>query len=372
MFVDPDLEPGFPVKSLHTAGTYQVVPIHTLVGNIDNDPNLEIVVTGLANGPLYAWKSDGSSVPGWPVQSWGAAYAVMGDLNSQTQGLETFAVHYGEVKAAYSGSGNFLTGWPQFTGGIKGPVTVDLDGDGQDEIILQNSILKADGSPFSGSPVMSPFGTQFAVADLDGDGELEIVSSGWGGGLFAHRKNGTPVSGFPVAFNGILIDFPAIGDVDGDGKPEIILVGHEGTQPAVFVFSSNGQIKRSMPVPGTVIYGSAPALADLDGDGFPEIIVQFNEGLIVFRGDGTLFPGWPVVWGSNYWNLSAAPVVGDVDGDGLPDIVVATSFGGDCCRGELRVYNRNGSLHERFPKSLNIGSGAVPAIADIDLDDEMK
>jgi hypothetical protein len=63
---DSDLEPGFPVKAINTGGTYQGGPvIHTLVGNIDSDLNLEIVVTGLATGPLYAWNSDGSPVTGW-------------------------------------------------------------------------------------------------------------------------------------------------------------------------------------------------------------------------------------------------------------------------------------------------------------------
>jgi len=65
---DPDLEPGFPVQTLHRAGTYgsgQI--IHTLVGNIDDEPTAEILVTGLARGPLYAWNSDGTLQSGWPV-----------------------------------------------------------------------------------------------------------------------------------------------------------------------------------------------------------------------------------------------------------------------------------------------------------------
>ena len=48
-------------RGLHGPGTYcGGSAIHTLVGNIDNDPKLEIIVTGLATGPLYAWHSDGS------------------------------------------------------------------------------------------------------------------------------------------------------------------------------------------------------------------------------------------------------------------------------------------------------------------------
>src|SRR5262245_23168119 len=77
---DPDLEPGFPVQTFHTAGSYHAGPaIHTLVGNIDADPNLEIIVTSLAGGRLYAFKSNGSTVSGWPiVQSAGAGYIALG------------------------------------------------------------------------------------------------------------------------------------------------------------------------------------------------------------------------------------------------------------------------------------------------------
>lgn len=369
MVIDTDLELGFPVKTLHTAGTYQGgQSVHTLVGNIDDDPNLEIVVTGVANGPLYAWKSDGSRVAGWPVQTSGAAYAVMGEFSPQTPGYEVFAVHYGDVRAAYLGSGAFLGGWPQGVGGIKVPVAVDLDRDGIDEIVLHGTILKSDGSHFPGSPFANPTGTQPAVVDLDGDGVLDIITTGWGGWLFAHHQNGNPMRGFPVPFSGTVTDFPAIGDVDGDGKPEIVVIGRLDTQLAVIIVSNEGTIKRSMPLTGTILHGDAPALADLDGDGLPEIIAQVNEGLYVFRGDGSTFPGWPVMWGDKYWLVSASPVVGDVDGDGLPDIVVITSLGGNCCFGEVRLYNRNGTLHGRFPKTLKIGSGAVPAIADIDRD----
>jgi hypothetical protein len=84
-----------------------------------------------------------------------------------------------------------------------------------------------------------------------------------------------------------------------------------------------------------------------------------------------MFPGWPVNWGpdpNRYWAFNSAPVVGDVDGDGLPDIVVCIQFSGNSEDGEVRVYNRNGTLHPSFPKTQKIGFGAVPAIADLDLD----
>src|SRR5204863_7862770 len=79
---DADLKPGFPIQTWHGAGSYQAGQgLHVLVGNIDADPALEIVVTGLAGGPLYAFKADGSAVPGWPVLELpGAAYPALGRL----------------------------------------------------------------------------------------------------------------------------------------------------------------------------------------------------------------------------------------------------------------------------------------------------
>src|SRR5436190_7355178 len=93
---DPDLEPGYPVQALETAGSYHSGPaVHVQVGNIDADPTLEIVATALSNGPLYAWSADGSPEPGWPVSTNGAAYPAMGELSADSPGLEVFSGTWG-------------------------------------------------------------------------------------------------------------------------------------------------------------------------------------------------------------------------------------------------------------------------------------
>jgi hypothetical protein len=61
-------------------------------------------------------------------------------------------------------------------------------------------------------------------------------------------------------------------------------------------------------------------------------------------------------------------VVGDVTGDGRPDIALTTQQAGSSTNGDVRLYGATGVPHPRFPKALPIGGGAVPAIADIDLD----
>src|SRR5262249_1114374 len=131
----------------------------------------------------------------------------------------------------------------------------------------------------------------------------------------------------------------------------------------------NGALKRTMAAAGDFAYGTAPALADLDGDGIPEILVQTDTALNVWKGDGSVFPGWPVSLGASIWLKNTSPVVGDVDGDGQPDIV-ALALNNSSNAGDVLVFHANGTLvGPAFPKHLaGLGSGAVPAIADIDLD----
>ena len=382
------LKPGFPVQAFAGAGSYHGGPaIHVLVGNIDADPRLEILVTGLAQGPLHAWKSDGTPAPGWPaLDPPGAAYPALGQLSLTDPGLEVFSGHFASPSrlGAHSGSGAALPGWPRNSANYVAspPSLASIDGSGFDTIFTEEEDWKlhayrADGTILPGWPATTFVGGQErhtpAIADLDGDGIPEIVTasgsvSPGGVSLLAYRRNGTLVPGFPVSFNGHVDTYPVIGDVDGDGQLDIVVAGRVGSGDGVYIFSANGTLKRTMQASGSVYYGTALALADLDGDGIPEIIMQTNSAVNAWKGDGSIFPGWPVQVGPNTWLGNAGPVVGDVDGDGRPDIVVlAIQNSGNA--GDVLVFHANGTLLPGFPIHLaGLGSGAVPAIADIDLD----
>ncbi len=385
--VDGDLMGGFPVKAWHGGGSYTGGPvIHTLVTNANGTTGQQIFVTSTASGPLNAWDATGAPLSGWPIFTSGAVYPAAAKLSS-SNGNDIASGSWGVPGwlSANNSAAAFLPGWPRYSANYvtSPPASADIDGDGVDEIFIGEEDWKlhayrADGTPLSGWPVNFSSGGQTrhtpAIADLFGDGKLEIATTSGSispGGVTLNvlHSDGSAVSGFPVSFSAPNNPFPAIGDVDGDGKPEIIVVG---SGPTVLIYGNNGVLKRSIPLTGTVSYGAAPALADLDGDGIPEIIVQTNEALNVVRGDGSTYPGWPVSWGSGYWAGNSAPVVGDVDGDGIADIVVTSQSAGSGTNGVVRVYRRDGSSHPHFPKTLPIGAGAVPTIADITGDGRNK
>lgn len=165
---DPDVEPGFPVYTEDLAGAYSGgQALNVTVGNIDDDPNLEILASALAEGPLYAWNSDGSLVQGWPVpERIGAAYPSLGNLSNNWPWFEVFSGNNGGYPEhspmfAYSGAGVRLPGWPVVSGNvvIAPAALADVDWDGLDEIFIDEEDdrlhgYRADGSVLPGWPVV--------------------------------------------------------------------------------------------------------------------------------------------------------------------------------------------------------------------------
>lgn len=287
--------------------------------------------------------------------------------------------------AGLNGEGTVLSGWPIIADNYftSPPSLIDIDGDGVDEIFVGEEDFelhgyRADGTALSGWPVLRREGGQGdytpAAADLDNDGYPEIVSatsySTGGVYIYAFHRGGAVVAGYPFKIErGYSVTYVSIGDVDGDGSLELVAVGREKVypyDPILYIISATAELKRQIKLTSTISYGVAPTLADLDGDRVPEILVQTDIAVYALKGDGTPYPGWPVVTGGIPSN--SAPVVGDVDGDGQPDVVVIRQGSPIGIEDRVYVFDRNGISHPRFPKALPIGAGSVPAISDIDGD----
>jgi len=123
-----------------------------------------------------------------------------------------------------------------------------------------------------------PGGVKPAIGDLDRDDRREVVTVAgpgggphiriwktdgaiWGGGFFAF--DATQVGGAAIA----------VGDVDGDGRDEIVAASGRGASPRVRIFSGAGILKKDFAVSGTAPQGLRVSLSDVDTDGRPEIII---------------------------------------------------------------------------------------------------
>ncbi len=141
----------------------------------------------------------------------------------------------------------------------------------------------------------------------------------------------------------------AIGDVDGDGVPEIAAPSGSATMA---LFDNEGQLIWSTPHSwGPMGYSDYiyPSIADMDGDGFAEIIagssIYSHTGEVLGVGDYG-------VGGTGGYGALSIPV--DLDGDGLLEVVVGNA-----------AYNMDGST--KYSNGLADG---IPAVADFDGDGE--
>jgi hypothetical protein len=320
---------------------------------------------------------------GWPQSPGGANYTapIIADLDSSgTSRVLWGRRFYMDVKRA---DGTEFPGWPQpLLDTPAGPPSVaNLDGDGHAEVGIISSILPydpseneislwhADGTPVPGWPKyfywitydLALESVSPVFADMDGDGKKDVIwcsSTAAGEAVInVDRYDGTPLPGWPVtlpAGSGPVLSTPAVGDVDGDGLPDIVVITIAGD---VFLLGHDGK-----PFPGWPVHldgegsDSGVALADVDHDGQLEIFAETYEGTAgIFKASGEPLAGWP----KRLVGIPRPPAFGDMDGDGRPEIAVGCGFG------PLYLFHSDGSLVSGWP--MWTGSSA-PIIADLNGD----
>ncbi len=202
------------------------------------------------------------------------------------------------------------------------PAVVDMNGDDVPDVVF-STFGDRGTSGYGGS--WSP-GPVRAISGADGS-EL-WTAAGTASDPYAYDVN---------AYGGL-----AVGDIDGDGLPEVIATHH--SLGGLIAFEHDGTFKWHTPIAswGITWWGSA-SLADLDADGLPEIVA----GASVLSGDGSLLWEQPAGWSDS---LS---VVADLDLDGSPEIVTGK-----------QAYRADGTLYWDAPLP---GSG-YPAVANFDTD----
>jgi hypothetical protein len=233
----------------------------------------------------------------------------------------------------------------------------DLDGDGKPDLVLSNfgsekvSILRNTSS--NGIIVQGSFAAKVdftigewtssvAICDLDGDGKPDLVVADFLSNFVSVLRNTSSNGSIVASSFAARVDFNvgntprsiAIGDLDGDGKQDLVVINFNSNTVSILRnTSSNGSITAgSFAAKIDFATGSFPfsvAIGDLDGDGKPDLAVanDFSDSISVFRNTSS---SGSIVSGSFAakvdFNTGIAPrsvAIGDLDGDGKPDLAVA-------------------------------------------------
>jgi hypothetical protein len=245
--------------------------------------------------------------------------------------------------------------------------TADINGDGAQDLIVAygNTVRIFDhtGALLPGWPqqvdTLSP-GTVIqrspAIGDLNGDGNPEIVAANNSGNIYVWEADGTLLSGWPLTVGGNSV---AIDDLDGDGENEIIALTSSGA--TVKVFDVNGVLLPGWPfsIGG---YARPPQIADADGDGTREIAISSGgnpASYYILRFNGAVMPGWPQQLSASLYSY---PAFGDLDGDGDWELVISDA------NGYVHAYNGDGSTAAGWPQYTNGINLNSPTLGDIDGD----
>lgn len=231
------------------------------------------------------------------------------------------------------------------------PALADLEGDGDVEVILGRTILRGEdgglqGAGAGGQGSYSGYvngGFMSFAADLDGDGAQEVIA---GSSVY-------DAQGATICSTGEPDGYPAVADLDGDGLGELVVVG--GGQ--IRLYEHDCTRIRSWEVYGGG-YGGPPTIADYNGDGAPEIGLPGDDYYSVYTFEGTRLWAKAIDDSTSH---STGSAVFDFNGDGRAEVVY-----GD--QSSLWVFDgATGDVLQDAPHT----SGTVneyPIVADVDGD----
>ena len=308
------------------------------IADMDNDGKNEIIMLGRKNvnfggETVSILRFDGVNyIEDWtyPFNIKGSGFSssinslTLSDLNAD--GTPDMIITYGNNIAVIDGLSRQITAQATFTPllGINIDINTevaDLDGDGNKEIIamggdsFQNYLHIFDAATLNlvWESSQTNLGQSFAIGNVDNDASLEIVTSNG----FVFDGTTRNIEWNLGASFGTYID---TGDLDGDGIEEIIALADWA---AIRVFSAVQQLKISELIPTNLDFNSLN-VANIDADPYAEIIVGDGQWGNVTAYDGlALTQAWSIS-AQDYGTASLA--VGDSDNDGQIEIIWAAGI----------------------------------------------
>ena len=322
--------------------------------DLDRDGDLDLVSASEADDRIVFHRSDGSPADGgWSNVSVavgvdGARAVAAGDLDADGD-VDLVSAAYNEATVAwYESDGTPADGgWVTHVvsngaGGASDVALADLDGDGDLDIAcaqyLDNEISwyrNNGGSPptFSAlfvesSAFLSP--RALAVADIDGDGDLDIAVSSEDTWLAWYANDGSPADGewavLALAFGNGGKDIAAA-DLDRDGDADLVATQYANGSVRWYGNSSHGNNWETHSLLAGCDGARSVAIGDFDGDGDPDIVAScyLADSVWLLENDGVAaFSALPLATGVNGVR---SVVAADLDRDG--DLDAAAVAGGD-------------------------------------------
>ncbi len=427
------------LNTLWTRNPFGGGEVRTLaVSDLDGDGPLEVVVGRASAGAtrqVSVFDAAGNVRPGWPARrdgepgyGWGMynENVTVADLNGDGF-KEVFAPTDTHYITALDRNGNQLTVHPRYTGrtywsevgvhvddvaDVRGyancgtehrpnfansaPAVADLDGDGTLELVVPGDvyncavgdpagdlyhlpwILRLDRTRWSGAgydwtviptaePGSGPLSQDYNViendvqnavlADLDGDGQREILFPSYDGRLHAFWLDKTEHGAWPVTIPTVaggsdsfrFASEPVVADLDADGQAEVLVASWPrkvaGLRGELLIYSSQGALLQRLALPAPATFGDtwngalgAPTLANIDGDADLEVVLGTrSSGIVAYDLPGTA--NARVLWGTGRGSLrrtgahAAGPIsVADVaapEGSGTLTFTVSLARAGD-------------------------------------------
>ena len=321
---------GNVVRVLHADGTMsafgpsglEFLNSQVLIEDLEGTSHWETIALGADRvnqvAYVYAWRADGTLSGSFPVQ--------IANQNPVTDYAESVRLLAGDVDGD----------------GLKEVVAIE----GLSETTFTLRLIGHDGSPRSWSvPVLNGTPYAMAAADLDHNGKLETIlvsNDGTQTTIDVFQPDGSERTGWPFQ-SSTLSPYGepslAVADLNRSGRDQIVFSGGG----SLYVFNDDGT---QFPSPWPLATdGGAIAIGDIDGDGFPEIVttktdevtapdptspfpVYNDPKLVAFRRDGSVSRLWHLTGMNGAVPVEPTPAIGDFNQDGITEIAVAYSIAG--------------------------------------------
>jgi hypothetical protein len=261
----------------------------------------------------------------------------------------------------------------------------DLNLDGNLDVVAddansnQLSVLRGKGDGTFQAPInFSGIASGLAIGDFNGDGKPDLAGtdfpngrifiwSGLGDGTFSGPSTVSAGPGVDIGTKTVVAS-----DLNKDGKLDLVAVNMFSSNIAVLLGNGDGTFKPVVNYPVEVASGpQGLAVGDINGDGKPDIIVGetgiFNVAVFLGVGDGSLTNAAYFNATQPAWDVA----LGDVNGDGKVDVIAATNRGTtNTSFATILPGNNNGTLGVAQDFAVDAGALAV-AVGDFNRDGKL-